>query len=89
MDIAFKLTKRQATALHKKNFAYLKLEIDDAHSDAISEATYCVNDTRSNKIIISETDDSLKYWNKEVKAAFRSFLKDKERINKAALRGAK
>ena len=89
MDIAFKLTKRQATALHKKNFAYLKMEIDDAHSDALREAEYCIDDTRDHKVILKEVTDSLKYWNKEVKEATRSFLADKERINKAALRGAK
>ena len=87
MEIPSKITKRKAAALHKKNLKYLTDEILSQQLDALIEAEFIVDDKRDRKVILADVDSTLNYWHKDVKKAFREFLTDKGRIEKALQRG--
>jgi len=89
MKIPFKITKAQATALHKKNYKYLTDEINGQHGDLMVEADCCKSDTRELQVTFAEVLETMKSWTKDVKVAFRDYLKDKAKIEKSFQRGIK
>jgi len=89
MLIPTKITKRQATALHKKNMKYLMDDITGQHGDILLEAAAFKDDDRDSKIQLAEMRTTLDYWHKEVKKGFKDFVRDKARIEKAYQRGLK
>jgi hypothetical protein len=95
MSIPHKITKRQFTALNKKNMKYLKGMIADANNDYLIEAdaAWNVNSELHNGIHhvrnLNEAIDTVNSYAKELRAAFRDYAKDKIRIQKAYNRGCK
>ena len=87
MKIPSKITKRQHTTLSKKNFSYLLGIISDVNHDLLVEANFLNEDWNPNNKFMdgmaNENKDTVNFWHKEAKVAFREFKKTKIKIDKA------
>ena len=87
MKIPTKITKREHATLSKKNFKYLLGTIADVNVDLLIEANV-LNEhwDPTNKYQDKSADeykDTVSFWQKETKVAFREFKRDKIKIDKA------
>ena len=94
MKIPSKITKRQFTALNKKNTTMLSEAISGAEADYKATA----NNLALNKTCIEGLDEKLtdgghkdttRYWMVELNACFRLFVTNRNRIYKAYQKGLK
>ena len=90
MKIPNKITKAQHTALSKKNYKFLTDEINSQQSDLLVEAAWLSKSwLPDNKFHDKESEEhkiTISYWNKEVKASFREFKRDRVKIDAAYAR---
>lgn len=91
MKIPSKITKRQYTALNKKNLKYLEGEIWNANHDYTIHAENLVANDRCFKAVddIDDYKETTNYYRVELNKAFRSFITDRNRIFKAYQKGLK
>ena len=87
MKIPSKITKLQHTTMSKKNFKYLTNHIADVNGDLLLEANWLNEDWDPNNKHMdntaNENKDTVEFWHKETKVAFREFKRDKIKIDKA------
>ncbi len=87
MKIPSKITKREHTTLSKKNFKCLMGVIADVNNDLLLEANFLNDDWDPNNKFMdkmaNENKDTVNFWHKETKVAFREFKRDKIKIDKA------
>jgi hypothetical protein len=87
MKIPSKIDKRQYNVLSKRNFKYLKEEINNVHHDLMIEANFLNDDWNPNnqymEKLANENKDTIEHWQKETKKAFREFKSAKVKIERA------
>lgn len=87
MKIPNKINKRQYNSLSKKNFKYLTEEIVSVQHDLMIEANWLNDDwdidNKYMKESADENKDTIKFWHRETKIAFREFKSNKVKIERA------
>lgn len=93
MKIPASITKRQHTQLSRKNTKMLKEEIEAQKHDLDIELEWLRDswdpDNKYMEPHVKGYFETANYWNKEVKAAFRLFISQKRKIEKAYKNGLK
>ena len=92
MKIPSKITKRQFTALNKKNEKSLAMDIESGIDDCrIVAHNLALNNDCAPGLDEKLTDggyrETTKFWAKEMNTAFRIYIRDRNKIYKAYQKG--